>query len=530
MVRVAPRTASSLLFGALALLPQSASRQVRLPNAADRALNTAADSSDARSVESRVMSPVGSLPAATESSYATDPEPGADHIERDYPLHALALAVYAAVYSEPSDHANVFGYVRRGGRLRAQEGIPGSGCPTAWHAVLGGGFVCEGRAFAIGAAEPEVSGMPEAPAMDEALPYAYTKTNGPNLPLFAHTPTPQEEQSVLGMIASAKASHLTLLTGEPPPKIKLPPAKLGKPGARGAKPAALTRLEAPAAASGRSLRLPELVRRLLQPGYYVSLDGRELDDTGRTLLRTVRGDRFRDVAQTAVPISVLHGTLVEPGERRSLGLVYRTGAYSYSRDVMTGLVKRGERLQMMQPFRLTDDIVPSRFGPMRIADDGELIQADALRIVPSLPRPAFVPAGARYIAVQLSTQTLVAYDAGKPVFATLVSSGKAGHDTPPGIYRIQNKHIATTMDGEAGTDEDYSIEDVAWTMYFAGGLALHAAFWHQGFGRTHSHGCVNLAPLDARWLFEWSGPSLPLGFHGVSSTRENPGTFVVISP
>jgi hypothetical protein len=525
MARVAPRTASTLLFGALALLPQSASHQIRIGHEASSRVDRP---ESARAVLSAPTSgPVGSAAARTESNYATDPQPGADHVERDFPLHALALAVYAAVYSEPSEKANVFGYVRRGGRLRAQDGIPGSGCPTAWHAVLGGGFVCEGRAFAIGATAPEINGMPEPPAMDEALPYAYTKTNGPDLPLFAHTPSPQEEQSVMGLIATARAAHLTLLTGEPPPKIKLPPPK---PGKRGAKPAALTRPETPAALSGRSLRLPELVRRLLQPGYYVSLDGRELDEQGRALLRTVRGDRFRDVAQTAVPVSILHGTLVEPGERHSLGFVYRTGAYSYIRDALTGLIKRGERLQMMQPLRLNDEVVPSRFGPLRIADDGELVQAEALRIVPNLPRPAYVPAGARYIAVQLSTQTLVAYDAGKPVFATLVSSGKPGHDTPTGIYRIQNKHIATTMDGEAGTDEDYSIEDVAWTMYFAGGLALHAAFWHQGFGRTHSHGCVNLAPLDARWLFEWSGPNLPLGFHGVSSTRENPGTFVVIAP
>jgi hypothetical protein len=268
----------------------------------------------------------------------------------------------------------------------------------------------------------------------------------------------------------------------------------------------------------------------LQPGYYVSLDGRESDAEGRTLLRTVRGDRLREAAQLAVQVSPLHGAALDPRERRSIGLVYRTGAYAYTRDVMSGALKRSDKLAMMEAFALTEDLVSSPYGTLRITSDGRLVQADALRIVPNLPRPPYVPASARYIQVQLSTQTLVAYDAGKRVFATLVSTGKTGHETPTGIYRIQNKHIATTMDGEAGTDEDYSIEDVAWTQYFAGGLALHAAFWHQGFGRTHSHGCVNLSPLDARWLFEWTAPSLPLGFHGISSTRANPGTFVVIAP
>jgi lipoprotein-anchoring transpeptidase ErfK/SrfK len=142
-----------------------------------------------------------------------------------------------------------------------------------------------------------------------------------------------------------------------------------------------------------------------------------------------------------------------------------------------------------------------------------------------------VPSRARYIAVQLSTQTLVAYDGPTPVFATLVSTGKPEHETPTGIYRIQQKHVSATMDAEAtGADDAYSIEDVPWTMYFSRGLALHAAFWHEGFGRVHSHGCVNIAPLDARWLFEWTAPNLPVGFHGVFATRENPGTFVVITP
>jgi lipoprotein-anchoring transpeptidase ErfK/SrfK len=67
-------------------------------------------------------------------------------------------------------------------------------------------------------------------------------------------------------------------------------------------------------------------------------------------------------------------------------------------------------------------------------------------------------------------------------------------------------------------------------MYFSGSVALHAAFWHEKFGRVRSHGCVNLAPMDAHWLFDWAGPRLPVGWHGVLSTAEQPGTFVVIAP
>jgi hypothetical protein len=84
------------------------------------------------------------------------------------------------------------------------------------------------------------------------------------------------------------------------------------------------------------------------------------------------------------------------------------------------------------------------------------------------------------------------------------------------------------MDGLAGEEDEYSIEDVPWTMYFQGSYALHAAFWHDRFGNTRSHGCVNLSPIDARWLFEWATPTLPSGFHATMSTKDNPGTYVLV--
>ena len=112
--------------------------------------------------------------------------------------------------------------------------------------------------------------------------------------------------------------------------------------------------------------------------------------------------------------------------------------------------------------------------------------------------------------------------------STLVSSGKEGFETPRGLFRIFAKHVSATMDGLAGNDEAYSIEDVPWTMYFQGNYALHAAFWHDKFGNVRSHGCVNLSPADAHWLFRWATPVLPIGWHGVIADKSNAGTFVFI--
>ncbi len=80
------------------------------------------------------------------------------------------------------------------------------------------------------------------------------------------------------------------------------------------------------------------------------------------------------------------------------------------------------------------------------------------------------------------------------------------------------------MDNDEVGDE-FDLRDVPYVQYFKDGYALHAAYWHDGFGTAHSHGCVNLAPLDARFLFAWTEPPVPMAWHGAMSTH---GTLVSI--
>jgi len=63
-------------------------------------------------------------------------------------------------------------------------------------------------------------------------------------------------------------------------------------------------------------------------------------------------------------------------------------------------------------------------------------------------------------------------------------------------------------------------------QFFDRAVGLHGAFWHDGFGRPRSHGCVNLAPEDARWLFAFTEPKLPAGWSAVLPTPVEPGTAV----
>ncbi len=167
-------------------------------------------------------------------------------------------------------------------------------------------------------------------------------------------------------------------------------------------------------------------------------------------------------------------------------------------------------------------------------EGGWILRSDLIMAKPSKTPEDLLPKE-KWIDVDLTRQILVAFEGEKPVFTTLVASGKRNlsdktkdRPTPVGTFRIREKHISSTMDGDVAADGPYSIEDVPWVMYFQGSYALHGAFWHNQFGRTMSHGCVNLSPSDARTIFRWTEPHLPEGWHGVFAEAGHLGTRVIV--
>lgn len=105
----------------------------------------------------------------------------------------------------------------------------------------------------------------------------------------------------------------------------------------------------------------------------------------------------------------------------------------------------------------------------------------------------------RWIQVDLSRQRLIAWEGNKAVFGVIVSTGKKSTPTPTGVFNIYTKLKKTRMKGE-----DYDVKDVPHTMYYQGGYGIHGAYWHNNFGTPVSHGCVNLAPNQAKKLFNWA--------------------------
>lgn len=139
--------------------------------------------------------------------------------------------------------------------------------------------------------------------------------------------------------------------------------------------------------------------------------------------------------------------------------------------------------------------------------------------------------GEKHIYVDLTTQTLTAYQGDTLFMKVPVSTGKWS-PTPTGDFAIWIKLRATRMTGGQGADF-YDLPNVPYVMFFAGdgisqidGFSLHGAYWHNNFGHPMSHGCVNMRPVDAMKLYFWANPVT----NGTitHADNNNPGTKVTI--
>ena len=85
--------------------------------------------------------------------------------------------------------------------------------------------------------------------------------------------------------------------------------------------------------------------------------------------------------------------------------------------------------------------------------------------------------------------------------------------------------MTTTMASNV-VGEEFELKDIPYVQYFEAGYALHAAYWHDDFGTPRSHGCINMSPEDAKWLFQWTEPALPPGWHSVRKALTGSTVFV----
>jgi lipoprotein-anchoring transpeptidase ErfK/SrfK len=146
------------------------------------------------------------------------------------------------------------------------------------------------------------------------------------------------------------------------------------------------------------------------------------------------------------------------------------------------------------------------------------VDARAFRpIVSDELTPISPDVGDKQIVIDVIHQTLSCYEGSSEVFFCRASTG-AKFDmygnvvdkwaTPVGKHRVTRKYISLQMSGGT-TGAGYDLPGIGWTSIFAtGGVAIHSTFWHNNYGDPVSHGCVNVCPEDAKWIFRWTMPTV----------------------
>ena len=417
-----------------------------------------------------------------------------------YPKHGLITGAAVVVRERTELDAPIVGILRGGARLRVDAELSyGGGCTKGWHRVYPRGWICMNAGMEVGDTPPDdgVIDLPR-PRLDAGLPYDYWRVNHDGTPFFHRLPTFAEQDRADAAAKSwVSANGRALMPTEP---------------------------------SRRPADVPAVVKEYLNAGFYVTIAG-EAVKSERRFLRTLRGVYARKYQLEQRAGSKFSGVVLRGADDLPLYWVVReTGMFrreSPGSEVLIKSEKSPSRLSL-HPFKRKVSIGVNFYYE---DEDGDLMRDYAVAVARTIRRPPGVREGEPWVHVDLSEQVLVAYDGDVPVFATLVSTGKEPGMTPIGVHRIQSKHIATSMRDQPIEEDAYSIEDVPWTQYFHNNVALHGAFWHGGFGTVRSHGCVNLSPSDARWLFGHTQPRLQEGWHAISpGVGGNPqGSAVVVT-
>jgi len=151
------------------------------------------------------------------------------------------------------------------------------------------------------------------------------------------------------------------------------------------------------------------------------------------------------------------------------------------------------------------------------------VPAAHMRIIPpeeTAPISPHVPPEMKRIEVHLPEQVLIAYEYDEPVFMARVATGakfsNGDYSTPTGQYTTFHKRYSRHMARGNLAANGYDLPGVPWNSYITEeGIAFHGTYWHNNFGRPRSHGCINLSPQAAKWVYLWTTPIVPPDQEGV---------------
>jgi hypothetical protein len=419
-----------------------------------------------------------------------------------------AIATQAWIYAGPNDETQKLGYVHAGSLIDRGERSVGvtKRCKGGWYRVFPRGYSCNGKRSTIDLAHPVAVAEWKPAARGEPLPYKYAKSKEVPPYLYHRVPTIREmERAELikyrEHMAAYPKSRFKALVGDPEP---LPPFLSG----------------------GKSLPTPFGVTQRLHIGPHA---GKASNGSAFAFMSVheIEGRLFglsTDLNLIALDrVNLAKLTEIHGGEIKDLpaGIVAWGGASKFRMDERNNPHEDG-KLERFQTVSFTG----KTRGELWETYEGYWVSTQGMKLIKkreSLPSFLKPDSQTKWIDISIQHQLLVAYEGARAVYVTQVSTGLAEMADPEkttatkrGTFSIKSKHMTALMSGEQVGD-DYELADVPYVQYFEGNYALHAAFWHERFGHARSHGCVNLPPQDAAWLFEWTDPPVPKGWHGVQA-------------
>jgi hypothetical protein len=470
------------------------------------------------------------------------------------------VAMLVPVFPKPDKKAEPIGYLRAGARVaRSAEPVSQRDCADGWYAIRPVGFVCVGSDATTKLDHPIARALTVEPNRKKPMPYKYgfVRAIAPN---YLRVPTSAEqfqyEMRLERHLRNWRKLHekwdvLTVGANDVPldehgfavgkiPEHAIPMDLSERWGGNGDD-------KLPWWLEGER-RIPNIASFKAPP--YAVIADRVKRHAGLAFIGTfVAGPksenrRFAISADARlVPAdkvkadsgSPFHGA---PIKEFGLPVAFARKAGATWWDLKGADLERGERLGWREFVPLTGTVKNIQGVRMVEARNGRWLRSEDLKTAAKpMKLPSWAKKGTKWIDISIVSQTMVLWEGERPVYATLVSTGKDGLgepgktlSTPRGTFRIFQKHVTTTMDSEVA-DHEFELRDVPWVMYFKGGYALHGAYWHDDFGRVRSHGCVNVAPIDARYTFFWSAPEVPEHWHGgYAGEGLGQGTIVSIHP
>ena len=470
-----------------------------------------------------------------------------------------AVQMAAPIYEKADRRSAKLGYLRAGGTaVRGEKPVRFDDCQGGYYRVLPAGFMCAEGEATVDMKHPILRALTRRPDLSRPMPYpyAFVRAIAPN---YYRVPTKKEQLQYEMSLERHLRSYKKL--GKEWDEIKVgandvPLDALGN--AIGAPPDEPPELEdAELFGGGADDAIPWFFKggrqipniSTFKVPQYAIITNRIARKAGLALIGTFMGENDRRLALTTdarlVPTSKLkpargstfHGVdMTTKGWELPLAFVHREEARRY--DLSRMALDKGEKLAWHTALQLTGR--SKKVGSSRLIEvkDGTWVKDSdvAIAVKPS-DLPAHATGTTKWIDISIHSQTLILYEGRKPVYATAVATGRDGLGDPKktfstvrGTFRIREKHVTTTMDAHE-VDNKFELRDVPWVQYFEAGYALHAAPWHEDYGRPRSHGCINLSPIDARRVFLWADPPVPADWHAVNanpSTGE--GTIVHIHP